>query len=190
MITHPYPHIFEPLDLGFTTIKNRILMGSMHTGLEESKNGFEKQAAYFAERARGGVGLIVTGGIAPNRAGWVGPFGAKLSNKSEAKEHKKITEAVHAEGGKICMQILHTGRYGYHPFCVAPSAIQAPINRFKPWELKLSGIKRTKKAFVKCALLAQEAGYDGVEIMGSEGYLLNQFIATKTNKRIAKTVKA
>ena len=183
MTTHPYPHIFEPLDLGFTTIKNRILMGSMHTGLEESKNGFEKQAAYFAERAKGGVGLIVTGGIAPNRAGWVGPFGAKLSNKSEAKEHKKITEAVHAEGGKICMQILHTGRYGYHPFCVAPSPIQAPINRFKPWELKASGIKRTKKAFVKCALLAQEAGYDGVEIMGSEGYLLNQFIAKRTNKR-------
>ena len=183
MTTHPYPHLFKPLDLGFTTIKNRVLMGSMHTGLEESKNGFEKQAAYFAERARGGVGLIVTGGIAPNRAGWVGPFGAKLSNKSEAKEHKKITDAVHAEGGKICMQILHTGRYGYHPFCVAPSPIQAPINRFKPWELKASGIKRTKKAFVKCALLAQEAGYDGVEIMGSEGYLLNQFIAKKTNKR-------
>jgi len=183
MTTHPYPHLFKPLDLGFTTIKNRVLMGSMHTGLEESKNGFEKQAAYFAERAKGGVGLIVTGGIAPNRAGWVGPFGAKLSNKSEAKEHKKITDAVHAEGGKICMQILHTGRYGYHPFCVAPSAIQAPINRFKPWELKASGIKRTKKAFVKCALLAQEAGYDGVEIMGSEGYLINQFIAKKTNKR-------
>ncbi len=183
MTTHPYPHLFKPLDLGFTTIKNRVIMGSMHTGLEESKNGFEKQAAYFAERAKGGVGLIVTGGIAPNRAGWVGPFGAKLTSKSEAKEHKKITEAVHAEGGKICMQILHTGRYGYHPFCVAPSPIQAPINRFKPWELKASGIKRTKKAFVKCALLAQEAGYDGVEIMGSEGYLLNQFIATKTNKR-------
>lgn len=183
MTTHPYPHIFQPLDLGFTTLKNRVLMGSMHTGLEESKNGFEKQAAYFAERARGGVGLIVTGGIAPNRAGWVGPFGAKLSTKSEVKEHRKITEAVHAEGGKICMQILHTGRYGYHPLCVAPSAIQAPINPFKPWELKSSGIKRTKKAFVKCAVLAQEAGYDGVEIMGSEGYLLNQFIATKTNKR-------
>ena len=183
MTTHPYPHLLKPLDLGFTTLKNRVLMGSMHTGLEESKNGFEKQAAYFAERARGGVGLIVTGGIAPNRAGWVGPFGAKLSTKSEAKEHKKITDAVHAEGGKICMQILHTGRYGYHPFCVAPSPIQAPINRFKPWELKSSGIKRTKKAFVKCALLAQEAGYDGVEIMGSEGYLLNQFIAKKTNKR-------
>lgn len=183
MVTHPYPHIFKPLDLGFTTLKNRVLMGSMHTGLEETKNGFEKQAAYFAERARGGVGLIVTGGIAPNRAGWVGPFGAKLSTKKEAREHAKITKAVHAEGGKICMQILHTGRYGYHPLCVAPSAIQAPINRFKPWELKKSGIRRTKRDFVKCALLAHEAGYDGVEIMGSEGYLINQFIAKKTNKR-------
>lgn len=183
MATHPYPHLFQPLDLGFTTLKNRVLMGSMHTGLEETKNGFEKQATYFAERAKGGVGLIVTGGIAPNRAGWVAPFGAKLSTKKEAAQHRKITEAVHAEGGKICMQILHTGRYGYHPFCVAPSAIRAPINRFKPWELTSSGIKKTKKAFVKCALLAQEAGYDGVEVMGSEGYLLNQFIAKRTNKR-------
>ncbi|HQS23367.1 MAG: NADPH-dependent 2,4-dienoyl-CoA reductase [Sphingobacteriia bacterium 24-36-13] len=178
-----YPHLFEPLDLGFTTLKNRILMGSMHTGLEESKNGFAKQAAYFAERAKGGVGLIVTGGVAPNRAGWTSPFGSKLSTRSEAKQHRLITEAVHAEGGKICMQILHTGRYGYHPICVAPSAIKSPISPFKPWKLSSGGIKRTINDFVHCAKLAQEAGYDGVEIMGSEGYLINQFIVSKTNKR-------
>lgn len=178
-----YPHLFEPLDLGFTTLKNRILMGSMHTGLEESKNGFAKQAAYFAERARGGVGLIVTGGVAPNRAGWTSPFGSKLSTRSEANQHRLITEAVHAEGGKICMQILHTGRYGYHPICVAPSAIKSPISPFKPWKLSSGGIKRTINDFVNCAKLAQEAGYDGVEIMGSEGYLINQFIVSKTNKR-------
>ena len=178
-----YPHLFEPLDLGFTTLKNRILMGSMHTGLEESKNGFAKQAAYFAERAKGGVGLIVTGGVAPNRAGWTSPFGSKLSSRSEAKQHRLITEAVHAEGGKICMQILHTGRYGYHPICVAPSAIKSPISPFKPWKLSSAGIKRTINDFVNCAKLAQEAGYDGVEIMGSEGYLINQFIVSKTNQR-------
>lgn len=158
-------------------------MGSMHTGLEESKNGFAKQAAYFAERAKGGVGLIVTGGVAPNRAGWTSPFGSKLSTHSEAKQHQLITEAVHAEGGKICMQILHTGRYGYHPICVAPSAIKSPISPFKPWKLSSGGIKRTINDFVHCAKLAQEAGYDGVEIMGSEGYLINQFIVSKTNKR-------
>ena len=178
-----YPHLFQPLDLGFTTLKNRILMGSMHTGLEESKNGFEKQAAYFAERAKGGVGLIVTGGVAPNRAGWTSPFGGKLSTKSEAKQHKIITDAVHAEGGKICMQILHTGRYGYHPLAVAPSAIKSPISPFKPWKLSKGGIESTIKDFASCAKLAQEAGYDGVEIMGSEGYLINQFIVSKTNKR-------
>ena len=178
-----YPHLFEPLNLGFTTLKNRILMGSMHTGLEESKNGFAKQAAYFAERAKGGVGLIVTGGVAPNRAGWTSPFGSKLSTHSETKQHQLITEAVHAEGGKICMQILHTGRYGYHPICVAPSAIKSPISPFKPWKLSRGGIKRTINDFVNCAKLAQEAGYDGVEIMGSEGYLINQFIVSKTNKR-------
>ena len=178
-----YPHLFEPLNLGFTTLKNRILMGSMHTGLEESKNGFAKQAAYFAERAKGGVGLIVTGGVAPNRAGWTSPFGSKLSTRSEAKQHQLITEAVHAEGGKICMQILHTGRYGYHPICVAPSAIKSPISPFKPWKLSSGGIKRTINDFVNCAKLAQEAGYDGVEIMGSEGYLINQFIVSTTNKR-------
>ncbi len=158
-------------------------MGSMHTGLEESKNGFQRQAAYFAERAKGGVGLIVTGGVAPNRAGWTGPFASKLSTKSEAKQHQLITDAVHAEGGKICMQILHAGRYGYHPLAVGPSAIKSPISPFKPWKLTQGGIRRTINDFVKCAKLAQEAGYDGVEIMGSEGYLINQFIVSKTNKR-------
>jgi 2,4-dienoyl-CoA reductase (NADPH2) len=178
-----YPHLFEPLNLGFTTLKNRILMGSMHTGLEESKNGYPKMAAFFAERARGGVGLIVTGGIAPNRAGWTGPFANKLTSSSEAKQHKIITDAVHEADGKICMQILHSGRYGYHPLAVAPSGIKSPISPFKPWTLTSGGVRRTIKDFVNCAALAQEAGYDGVEIMGSEGYLINQFIVSKTNKR-------
>ena len=178
-----FPKLFEPLDLGFTQLKNRALMGSMHTGLEESKNGFERMAAFFAERAKGGVGLIVTGGVAPNREGWVGPFSIKLTNRREAKKHKLITNAVHQEGGKICMQILHAGRYGYHPLCVAPSSIKAPINRFKPRGLSNIGVKRTINNFVRCARLAKEAGYDGVEIMGSEGYLINEFIAKKTNKR-------
>lgn len=158
-------------------------MGSMHTGLEESENGFQRQAAYFAERAKGGVGLIVTGGVAPNRAGWTSPFASKLSTKSEAREHKIVTDAVHAEGGKICMQILHAGRYGYHPLAVGPSALKSPISPFKPWKLSQGGIRRTINDFVNCAKLAQEAGYDGVEIMGSEGYLINQFIVSKTNKR-------
>ncbi|CAM1366125.1 oxidoreductase [Tenacibaculum xiamenense] len=179
-----YKHIFEPLDLGFTTIKNRILMGSMHTGLEEEKNGIEKIAAYYAERARGGVGLIVTGGISPNIQGWTGPFSARMSTKKHAREHKVITKAVHDEGGKICMQILHAGRYAYHPLSVAPSAIKAPINPFKPFKLQKSGIKRTIRDFVNSAKLAKEAGYDGVEIMGSEGYLINQFIVKRTNQRI------
>lgn len=178
-----YKHIFEPLDLGFTTLKNRILMGSMHTGLEEEKNGYDKIAAFYAERAKGGVGLIVTGGISPNVQGWTGPFSARMSTKKHAKNHKVITEAVHKEGGKICMQILHAGRYGYHPLNVAPSPIKSPITPFKPFKLRESGIKRTIKDFVNSAKLAQEAGYDGVEIMGSEGYLINQFIVTRTNKR-------
>lgn len=182
-MSHPYPHLFEPLDLGHTQIKNRIVMGSMHTGLEEAKNGFERMAAYFAERARGGVGLIITGGVAPNMAGWTAPFGAKLTSSREARKHAQITKAVHAEGGKICMQILHTGRYGYHPLNVAPSPIKAPIGMFKPWKLTGRGVERTIRHFVRCAELAKEAGYDGVEIMGSEGYLINQFIAAKTNKR-------
>jgi len=151
--------------------------------LEEAKGGFEKMAAYYAERAKGQVGLIVTGGIAPNRAGWVKPFGAKLSTKSEARKHKIVTDAVHAEGGKICMQILHTGRYGYHPLAVAPSGLKAPISPFKPWTLTKWHIKSTINDFVNCAYLAQQAGYDGVEIMGSEGYLINQFIAKRTNHR-------
>ncbi len=178
-----YKHIFEPLDLGFTTIKNRILMGSMHTGLEEEKNGIDKIATYYAERAKGGVGLIVTGGISPNIQGWTGPFAARMSTKKHAKHHQKITDAVHKEGGKICMQILHSGRYGYHPFNVAPSKIKSPITPFKPFKLTQSGIKRTIRDFVNCAELSKMAGYDGVEIMGSEGYLINQFIVKRTNKR-------
>ena len=178
-----YPHIFRPLDLGFVQVKNRILMGSMHTGLEEEKDGYYKMGVYLAERARGGVGLIVTGGIAPNIQGWTGPFSARLSSNKQVKNHKIVTEAVHKEGGLICMQILHSGRYGYHPFSVGPSKIKAPINPFKPFKLKLSGIKRTINDFVTCAKLAKKSGYDGVEIMGSEGYLINQFIAKRTNKR-------
>ncbi len=179
-----YKHIFEPLDLGFTTLKNRILMGSMHTGLEEEKNGIDKIAAYYAERAKGGVGLIVTGGISPNIQGWTGPFAARMSSEKHAKHHQKITAAVHKEGGKICMQILHSGRYGYHPFNVAPSKIKSPITPFKPFKLAESGIKRTIRDFVNCAELSKMAGYDGVEIMGSEGYLINQFIVKRTNKRL------
>ncbi|MEO9570412.1 MAG: NADPH-dependent 2,4-dienoyl-CoA reductase [Polaribacter sp.] len=178
-----YKHIFEPLDLGFTTLKNRILMGSMHTGLEEEKNGIDKIATYYAERAKGGVGLIVTGGISPNIQGWTAPFSARMSTNKHAKHHQKITDAVHKEGGKICMQILHAGRYGYHPFNVAPSKIKSPITPFTPYKLRESGIKRTINDFVNSAELSQLAGYDGVEIMGSEGYLINQFIAKRTNKR-------
>jgi 2,4-dienoyl-CoA reductase (NADPH2) len=181
---HPlYPNLFTPLDLGHTTLKNRVLMGSMHTGLEEHKEGFGRLTAYFAERAKGGVGLMVTGGLAPNRRGWLAPFGAKLSNHSEAKKHQQITNAVHAEDGKIALQILHAGRYGIHPFSVAPSAIRSHISPFKPWEMSTRLIKDTIEDFGICAALAREAGYDGVEIMGSEGYLINQFIAPRTNKR-------
>lgn len=178
-----YPKLFEPLDLGFTELKNRVLMGSMHTGLEELKGGYDKMAAFYAERAKGGVGLIVTGGIAPNTAGWVSPFASKLTNSRTAKKHQVVTKAVHDNGGKICLQILHTGRYGYHPFAVAPSALKAPISPFKPWALSKRGIEKTIRDYARCAKLAQEAGYDGVEVMGSEGYLINQFIAAKTNKR-------
>jgi len=178
-----YKHIFEPLDLGFTTLKNRILMGSMHTGLEEEKNGLERIARYYGERAKGGVGLIVTGGIAPNRQGWTAPFSARMSTKKHAESHKVITDEVHKHGGKICMQILHAGRYGYHPFSVAPSNIKSPITPFKPFQLAESGIKRTIKDFVNCAKLSRVAGYDGIEIMGSEGYLINEFIVKRTNKR-------
>jgi 2,4-dienoyl-CoA reductase (NADPH2) len=182
-MTSPYPHLLAPLDLGFTTLKNRVLMGSMHTGLEDSYADFPKLAAYFAERAQGGVGLMVTGGFAPNVEAWLTPFGGRLATHRGAEKHKQITQAVHAEGGKIALQILHTGRYGYSPFCVAPSAIRAPINKFTPRELTARGIERQFRGFVRCAKLAREAGYDGVEIMGSEGYLINQFLVTATNKR-------
>lgn len=178
-----YPHLLEPLDLGFTTLKNRVLMGSMHTMLEEVPHGHERAAAFYAERARGQVGLIVTGGIAPNAEGAVFPNAAKLTTKEEAKPHKLITKAVHDEGGKICLQILHTGRYGYHKKAVAPSAIKAPINMITPRELTHEDIDRTIGDFANCALLARDAGYDGVEIMGSEGYLINQFIVKRTNHR-------
>ncbi|MFJ4354539.1 FAD-dependent oxidoreductase [Pseudomonas sp. NPDC089428] len=183
MAADRYPHLLAPLDLGFTTLRNRTLMGSMHTGLEERPGGFERMAAYFAERARGGVGLMVTGGIAPNDEGGVYAGAAKLSTEEEADKHRIVTEAVHAAGGKICLQILHAGRYAYSPRQVAPSAIQAPINPFKPKELDEAGIEKQIADFVNCAVLAQRAGYDGVEIMGSEGYFINQFLAAHTNHR-------
>lgn len=186
MSASKYPHLFQPLDLGFTTLKNRVIMGSMHTGLEEEKNGYDRMAAYFAERAKGDVGLMVTGGIAPNRQGWTAPFTSKITNKLEARKHKKITKAVHKADGKICMQILHSGRYGYHPLAVAPSAIKSPISPFKPWKLTSYGVNRTVRHFVRAAKLAQFAKYDGVEIMGSEGYLINEFVSAKTNKRTDK----
>ena len=181
-MTTPYPHLLQPLDLGFTTLKNRVLMGSMHTGLEDGDQ-FDKLAAYFAERARGGVGLMVTGGFAPNIAGWTKPFAGRLTTSSHARKHKVVTDAVHADGGKIALQILHTGRYGYHPFLVAPSRIKSPITPFTPWALSARGVERQIRAFVRCAQLAREAGYDGVEIMGSEGYLINQFLVAATNQR-------
>ncbi len=182
-VQSPYPHLLAPLDLGFTTLRNRTLMGSMHTGLEEEKNGFERMAAFYGERARGGVGLIVTGGFAPNLAGRVYHFGSQLSFSWQVGKHRLITDAVHAEGGKIALQILHTGRYGYHPLNVAPSKLRAPINRFTPRALTRWGIRKTIGDYARCAQLAQKAGYDGVEIMGSEGYLINQFIAPQTNRR-------
>ena len=178
-----YEKLLSPLDLGFTTLKNRVLMGSMHTGLEEVKNGIERAAAYYAERARGQVGLIVTGGIAPNKEGNAFPFGAMMATEKDAKHHKVITDAVHAEGGKICMQILHTGRYAYHKDAVSASALRAPINRITPKALDAEGIEKQIQDYVRCSELAQLAGYDGVEIMGSEGYFLNQFIAKRTNHR-------
>ncbi|GAB3343433.1 NADPH-dependent 2,4-dienoyl-CoA reductase [Marivirga atlantica] len=178
-----YPHLFEPLDLGFTQLKNRVLMGSMHTGLEELKGGFDKMATFYAERAKGGAGLIVTGGVSPNWQGWLKPFSIRMTKKKHARQHRVITDAVHKAGGKICMQILHAGRYGYHPFSVAPSAVKSPITPFKPFKMSSRKIKATIKDFAKSAALAKEAGYDGVEIMGSEGYLINQFIAKHVNKR-------
>ncbi|MFD3300868.1 oxidoreductase [Aquipseudomonas alcaligenes] len=182
-MSNAYPNLLAPLDLGFTTLKNRTLMGSMHTGLEEKPNGFERMAAYFAERARGGVGLMVTGGIGPNEEGGVYSGAAKLTTPEEAEKHRIVTRAVHEAGGKIAMQILHAGRYAYSPKLVAPSAIQAPINPFKPNELDEDGIQKQINDFVNCAKLAQQAEYDGVEVMGSEGYFINQFLVAHTNHR-------
>ncbi|MDO9004691.1 MAG: NADPH-dependent 2,4-dienoyl-CoA reductase [Aquabacterium sp.] len=177
-----YPHLLAPLDLGFTTLKNRVLMGSMHTGLEDGRD-LSKLAAYFRERAEGDVGLMVTGGFSPNLAGWVKPFAGTLATSGAAKRHQVVTQAVHEAGGKIALQILHTGRYAYHPLAVAPSRIQSPISPFTPFALSARGVERQIRAFVNCAQKAREAGYDGVEIMGSEGYLINQFLAQHTNQR-------
>jgi 2,4-dienoyl-CoA reductase (NADPH2) len=175
--------LLAPLDLGFTTLKNRVLMGSMHTGLEDKARDFPRLAAYFAARARGGVGLIVTGGFAPNIEGWLSPFGSRLASSGAAKKHRLITDAVHADGGKIALQILHAGRYGYTPLSVAPSKIRSPITPFTPRELSAGGIERQIKCFVRAGKLAREGGYDGVEVMGSEGYFINEFLATHTNHR-------
>ncbi|MCQ4144040.1 NADPH-dependent 2,4-dienoyl-CoA reductase [Vogesella sp. AC12] len=178
-----YPHLLAPLDLGFTTLKNRVLMGSMHTGLEEAPQGFEKMAAFYAERARGGVGLIVTGGVGPNEEGRVAEGASMLADAHEVPQHRIVTDAVHAAGGKIALQILHTGRYSYQEQLVSASPICAPINFYRPREMSEDDIQRTIADFARCAKLAQDAGYDGVEVMGSEGYLINQFIVRHTNKR-------
>ncbi|MFD5461564.1 FAD-dependent oxidoreductase [Kitasatospora sp. NPDC127059] len=178
-----YPHLLSPLDLGFTTLPNRVVMGSMHVGLEEAPGGYQRMAAFYAERARGGVGLIVTGGIAPNEAGRPWEGGAMLTTEAEADEHRVVTDAVHAAGGKIALQILHFGRYAYHRDLVAPSALQAPISPFVPNELTAEQVEQTIEDFARCAELARRAGYDGVEIMGSEGYLINEFIVAATNHR-------
>jgi 2,4-dienoyl-CoA reductase (NADPH2) len=178
-----YPNLLSPLDLGFTTLRNRVIMGSMHTGLEDRAHHIARLAEYFAERARGGVGLIITGGYAPNRTGWLLPLAAELVSSAQARRHRCITSAVHDAGGKILLQILHAGRYAYHPLSVSASSIKAPINPFRPRRLSSRGVQSTIDDFARCALLAREAGYDGVEIMGSEGYLINQFLAPRTNKR-------
>jgi len=180
--TH-YPNLLAPLDLGFTTLKNRVLMGSMHTGLEDRFYNYGKLAAFYRERARGGVGLIVTGGISPNRQGWLLPFGGTLNFLGDVPNHRRVTRAVHEEGGKILLQILHAGRYGYQPFVVSASGVKSPISKFKPKALDAAGIESTIAAYARCAKLAKMAGYDGVEVMGSEGYLLNQFLCARTNKR-------
>ncbi|KAA0090475.1 NADPH-dependent 2,4-dienoyl-CoA reductase [Paraburkholderia sp. T12-10] len=179
----PYRHLLSELDLGFTKLKNRVVMGSMHTGLEDRFWHYPALAEYYRERARGGVGLIITGGISPNREGWLLPFGGTLNSVLDLHNHRRLTRAVHEEGGKIAMQILHAGRYGYHPFVVSASNVRSPISKFTPKALTEAGIARTVRAYAKTARLAQRAGYDGVEIMGSEGYLLNQFLCSRTNRR-------
>jgi 2,4-dienoyl-CoA reductase (NADPH2) len=183
MTNSAYPHLLAPLDLGFTTLKNRVIMGSMHTGLEDRFYNYGKLAEFYRERARGGVGLIVTGGISPNRQGWLLPFGGTMNFIGDVANHRRVTRAVHAEGGKIVMQILHAGRYGYQPFVVSASSIKSPISRFKPRALTERGIEATIRAYARAAKLARLAGYDGVEVMGSEGYLLNQFLCLRTNRR-------
>ncbi|MDL2356165.1 MAG: NADPH-dependent 2,4-dienoyl-CoA reductase [Pseudomonadota bacterium] len=182
-MTATYPHLLAPLDLGFTTLRNRVIMGSMHTGLEDRFYHYGKLAAFYRERARGGVGLIVTGGISPNREGWLLPFGGTLNFAGDVLNHRRVTSAVHEEGGKILMQILHAGRYGYQPLVVSASAKKSPISPFKPRALSEAGIERTIAAYARCARLARQAGYDGIEVMGSEGYLLNQFLCARTNLR-------
>ena len=183
MMAGTYPHLFEPLNLGFCTLSNRVLMGSMHTGLEDRAADFPKLAAYFAERAAGGVGLIVTGGFSPNITGWLKPFGGKLGWPWEGRKHRQVTASVHAHGSRICLQLLHAGRYGYHPLQVAPTRLKSPINPFTPRALGARGVERQIEAFATSARLARDAGYDGVEVMGSEGYLLNQFTVPRTNRR-------
>jgi 2,4-dienoyl-CoA reductase (NADPH2) len=178
-----YPHLLAPLDLGFTSLKNRVVMGSMHTGLEDRFWQFPKLAAYFAERAKGGVGLMITGGYSPNRSGWLYPGASTFNSRLDVHNHRKVTKAVHQAGGKICLQILHAGRYSYHPLSKTASTSKAPINPFKARALSTRGVASTVKDFARTAQLAQKAGYDGVEIMGSEGYLINQFLAPATNKR-------
>ena len=179
----PYPRLLQPLDLGFTRLRNRVLMGSMHTGLEDHARDFPKLAAYYAERAAGGVGLIVTGGFAPNIVGWLKPFAGRMSQPWHVGRHRMVTSAVHAHDGKICMQLLHAGRYAYHPLSVAPSRLKAPINPFTPRALGTRAVERQIRDFATAAARARDAGYDGVEIMGSEGYLLNEFTAPRTNRR-------
>lgn len=178
-----FPHLLAPLDLGFIQLRNRVVMGSMHTGLEDRFWNYGKLAAYFAERARGGVGLIVTGGISPNRTGWLLPFGGTLNCHADTLNHRRVTRAVHREGGRIVMQILHAGRYGYHPLQKSASPIRSPITPYRPKQMTESDIRSTIRDFARCARLAKLAGYDGVEIMGSEGYLLNQFLCRRTNQR-------
>ena len=179
----PYSHLLEPLNLGFTQLKNRVVMGSMHIGLEDRFYNYPKLAAYFAERAKGGVGLMITGGISPNRQGWLLPAGGTMNTLADAINHRLVTHAVHRHGSKILMQILHSGRYGYQPFVVSSSPIKSPISMFKPRALSDKEIWSTISDFARCAKLAKYAGYDGVEIMGSEGYLLNQFLSTHVNQR-------